>query len=84
MEQKDEGIPSTALREIAVLKELNHNGIVKLLDIIHGRDGQKLIMVFEYFNVDLRYHLDSKRVGLSLENTKDIMKQVLKALLHCH
>jgi serine/threonine protein kinase len=73
MEFKDEGLPSTALREIAVLKELNHGGIVKLLDILHGSDGQKLFMVFEYFNIDLRIYLDRKRVGLPLENVKDIM-----------
>ena len=73
MEHKDEGLPSTALREIAVLKELNHDGIVKLLDILHGRDGQKLFMVFEYFNIDLRIYMDRKRVALPLENVKDIM-----------
>jgi cyclin-dependent kinase len=39
MEHKDEGLPSTALREIGVLKELSHDGIVKLLDILHGLDG---------------------------------------------
>jgi serine/threonine protein kinase len=84
MEHKDEGLPSTALREIAVLKELNHEGIVKLIDILHGRDGQKLFMVFEYFNIDLRIYLDRKRIALPLENVKDIMSQVLQALLHCH
>ena len=40
MDHLDEGFPSTALREIAVLKELDdHNGIVKLLDVLHGDDG---------------------------------------------
>ena len=29
LEQKEEGIPSTAIREIALLKELNHPNIVK-------------------------------------------------------
>lgn len=73
MEHKDEGLPSTALREIAVLKELNHDGIVKLVDILHGKDGSKLFMVFEYFNIDLRIYMDRKRVALPLENVKDIM-----------
>jgi len=39
MEHKDEGLPTTSLREIAVLKELDHEGIVKLIDILHGKDG---------------------------------------------
>lgn len=29
LEQEDEGIPSTALREISILKELDHPSIVK-------------------------------------------------------
>jgi len=29
MEMEDEGLPSTAIREISILKELNHSNIVK-------------------------------------------------------
>lgn len=29
MEMEDEGIPATAIREISILKELNHPNIVK-------------------------------------------------------
>ena len=54
----DEGIPSTALREIALLRELDHNGIVKLLDVLHGADGKKLYLIIEFFNIDLKKHLD--------------------------
>ena len=31
LESEDEGIPSTAIREISLLKELNHPNIVKLI-----------------------------------------------------
>lgn len=30
-----EGVPSTAIREISLLKELNHPAIVKLMDVVH-------------------------------------------------
>ena len=47
----DDGIPSTAIREIAVLQELRDNDyIVNLKDIIHGPKRNKLFLVFEYFN----------------------------------
>lgn len=43
-----DGVPSTALREIALLKELDHDNIVRLLDVVYG--DHKLYMVFEYLN----------------------------------
>jgi serine/threonine protein kinase len=47
----DDGIPSTAIREIAVLQELRDNPyIVNLKDIVHGKDRNRLFLVFEYFN----------------------------------
>jgi len=29
LEQEEEGVPSTAIREVALLKELNHQNVVK-------------------------------------------------------
>jgi len=46
LESEDEGIPSTAIREIALLKELQHPNIVRIQDVIHT--NKKLILVFEF------------------------------------
>lgn len=46
LESEEEGIPSTAIREISILKELNHPNIVKLKEVIHS--NKKLLLVFEY------------------------------------
>lgn len=35
LETEDEGMPSTAMREIAILKELDHVNIVRLEDVIY-------------------------------------------------
>lgn len=35
LENEDEGMPSTAMREIAILKELDHPNIVRLEDVIY-------------------------------------------------
>lgn len=32
LEQEEEGVPSTAIREIALLKELNHQNVVRYLE----------------------------------------------------
>jgi len=82
IEYCNEGIPSTALREICLLKELDHPGVVKLLDIVHGEG--KLYLVFEYFNLDMKKYLDKMGKGLDVDQVKSIMWQVLKGLLHCH
>ena len=43
IEHCDEGVPSTALREISLLREIDHPGIIKLLDVVQGgHNGNKL------------------------------------------
>lgn len=49
-------MPSTAIREISLLKELDHPNVVQLLDVIHA--DQKLYLVFEYLDMDLKKHMD--------------------------
>ncbi len=51
------GIPSSALREIALLKQLRHKNIVQLLDVLHNE--KKLTLVFEYCDQDLKKYFDS-------------------------
>ena len=48
LESEDEGIPSTAIREIALLKELQHTNIVRLVNVLHT--DKKLTLVFEYLD----------------------------------
>ncbi|KAF7317657.1 Pkinase-domain-containing protein [Mycena kentingensis (nom. inval.)] len=57
LEAEDEGVPSTAIREISLLKELNNEYIVRLLDIIHS--GEKLYLVFEFLDLDLKRYIEN-------------------------
>lgn len=58
LEAEDEGVPSTAIREISLLKEMNNPNIVRLLNIVHA-DGHKLYLVFEYLDLDLKKYMES-------------------------
>ena len=57
LEQEEEGVPSTAIREISLLKELQHNNVVRLEDVVHSE--KRLYLVFEYLDLDLKKHMDS-------------------------
>jgi cyclin-dependent kinase len=79
LQAEEEGIPSTAIREISLLKELQHRNIVKLLDVIHT--SKKLTLVFEYVDQDLKKLIDSTSgEGLDKKTVK-VNKKILFCLV---
>lgn len=82
----EEGMPSTSLREISLMKELNHKNILVLLEVIHTKT--ELIVVFEYMECgDLKKHLNilkEKKRTFSKNNIKHIMYQLLCAVSFFH
>lgn len=60
-------MPSTAMREIAILKELDHINIVKLLDVIYVPSYKRLDLVFEYLEYDMKKFMKSLKQPLSHE-----------------
>ena len=82
LEAEDEGIPSTAIREISILKELQHPNIVRLHDVIHTE--KKLTLVFEFCDEDLKKHLDAESDGMSPESIQSNLYQLLAGVAFCH
>ena len=82
LDQADEGIPGTAIREIALLKELKHPNIVRLFDVEHT--DRKLTLVFEFLDLDLKKYLDASERGVELPELKSLLRQLLKGIAHCH
>ncbi|CAI7619246.1 hypothetical protein N7455_009767 [Penicillium solitum] len=62
LEAEDEGVPSTAIREISLLKEMQDPNIVQLLNIVHA-DGHKLYLVFEFLDLDLKKYMEALPVS---------------------
>ena len=60
MDTEEDGIPASSIREIAVLKSLQHPNIVELRDVIC--DGPRLSLIFEFMNLDLKRYLDRARI----------------------
>ncbi|CAO3649190.1 unnamed protein product [Mucor hiemalis] len=78
-----EGVPTTTIREVAILKEVDHDNIIKLIDMIQ-RD-ETIYLVFDFFEVDLRRYMDKvKRPGLTTGHVKSFMHQLLRGLHYCH
>ncbi|CZR67391.1 probable PHO85-cyclin-dependent protein kinase [Phialocephala subalpina] len=80
----EEGTPSTAIREISLMKELKHENIVSLHDVIHTEN--KLMLVFEYMDKDLKKYMDTQgdRGALPPAVIKSFMHQLLQGIDFCH
>jgi len=83
LESEDEGTPSTAVREISILKQLQHPNIVQLIEVIHTETS--LTLVFEYLDQDLKNYLDAcGEKGIDDYTIKSFLFQLLQGIAYCH
>ncbi|KAK9236133.1 kinase-like domain-containing protein [Lipomyces kononenkoae] len=85
LEAEDEGVPSTAIREISLLKEMRNENIVSLFNIVHA-DNHKLYLVFEFLDMDLKKYMEAipQNVGLGADMIKRFMSQLVQGTNYCH
>jgi len=84
LENEEEGVPSTAIREISLLKELQHPNIVFLEDVLMQEN--KLFLVFEYLSMDLKKYIDKFPSEQYIEKNlvKSYCYQLFQGILFCH
>ncbi|KAL4240861.1 Cell division protein kinase 1 [Mactra antiquata] len=84
LESEDEGVPSTAIREISLLKELEHPNVVCLQDVLMQEN--KLYLVFEFLSMDLKRYMDTIPNGKFMDKmlVKSYTYQIIQAILFCH
>eukprot|EP00344_Euplotes_crassus_P003019 CAMPEP_0197010946 /NCGR_PEP_ID=MMETSP1380-20130617/56489_1 /TAXON_ID=5936 /ORGANISM="Euplotes crassus, Strain CT5" /LENGTH=156 /DNA_ID=CAMNT_0042433247 /DNA_START=14 /DNA_END=481 /DNA_ORIENTATION=- len=75
------GIPSNAIREVTLLKELDHPNLLKVEEVIYARP--KLYLYMEYMENDLNKYLEENK-PLSNEKIQSIMRQILEGVKSMH
>ena len=82
LDADEEGVPCTAIREISLLKELRHDNIVRLIDVVHSE--RKLTLVFEYLEMDLKKFMDVNNHDLDAATVQHFLRQLLLGIDYCH
>lgn len=82
LEEEEDGVPATALREIAILRELKHPNIIELQHVFHT--DKSLYLAFEFCDSDLKQYM--KRIGnkLSAAAVQSYTWQLINGLTWCH
>lgn len=91
IESDKEGFPFTAMREIQILKRVNHENIIKLTEVVTSQ-GEKIkisdrgntYLIFEYCKYDLTGLLEVHRKLLPQSILKGFLKQLLAGVNYLH
>nr|XP_023691225.1 cyclin-dependent kinase 12 isoform X1 [Paramormyrops kingsleyae]XP_023691226.1 cyclin-dependent kinase 12 isoform X1 [Paramormyrops kingsleyae]XP_023691227.1 cyclin-dependent kinase 12 isoform X1 [Paramormyrops kingsleyae] len=92
LDNEKEGFPITAIREIKILRQLNHRSVVNMKEIVTDKqdaldfkkDKGAFYLVFEYMDHDLMGLLESGLVQFSHEHVRSFMRQLMEGLDYCH
>uniref|UniRef100_A0A8D2JCZ8 Cyclin dependent kinase 13 n=1 Tax=Varanus komodoensis TaxID=61221 RepID=A0A8D2JCZ8_VARKO len=92
LDNEKEGFPITAIREIKILRQLNHQSIINMKEIVTDKedaldfkkDKGAFYLVFEYMDHDLMGLLESGLVHFDESHIKSFMRQLMEGLDYCH
>lgn len=85
MEDERDGFPLASLREISLLKRLDHQNIVKVLDVVVGNSLDHVYMAMEYCEHDMASLMDNNpQHAWSTSDVKCLMTQLLQGIEYLH
>jgi len=78
---EDDGVPATAIREIALLKNCNHPNVIRLRHV--SATAHSLYLVFDCLDMDLRAYM--KRYGVLRDDLlRNAAYQCFRGVGYCH
>ncbi|GLC55296.1 hypothetical protein PLESTB_000969300 [Pleodorina starrii] len=80
----EHGLSDSTIREISTLRELCHDNIVRLKDIIATVNGHHVHLVLEFLDCDLRQYLDTNPQASEIGRIKSIVLQILRGIRYAH
>ena len=84
--EEELGIPTSALREVCMLKQLQHPNVIKLLDVVCENTASKrslpllIILVYEHCEQDLKHYCDA--VSASRKKLKPSVIRLLQKICY--
>lgn len=84
MEKEKEGFPITSLREISSLLKVKHENIVTVREIVVGSNMDKIYLVMDFVEHDLKSLMETMKKPFLLGEVKTLMLQLLRAVAHLH
>ncbi|OQR89734.1 hypothetical protein THRCLA_09607 [Thraustotheca clavata] len=82
--EKQDGFPITAIREIKLLKRLHQENCVQLKDVVVGRKRSSVFLVFEYCEHDLSALMTNVKRPFTESEYKRILVELLRAIQYLH
>ncbi|GFH08899.1 protein kinase domain-containing protein, partial [Haematococcus lacustris] len=77
-DEQEEGVPSSALREISLLLDLDHTNVVRLFEVFNDLRQHRLYLVFEFLDANpVAFRTDPRLV-------KYYTWQILQGLHYLH
>ncbi|XP_048345238.1 cyclin-dependent kinase 11B-like [Sphaerodactylus townsendi] len=84
MEKEKEGFPITSLREINTILKAQHPNIVTVREIVVGSNMDKIYIVMNYVEHDLKSLMETMKQPFLPGEVKTLMIQLLRGVEHLH
>lgn len=85
LNDENEGVPATTIREVSLLRALKHSTIVNLETVLYKQN--KMYLAMEYLDFDLRKYIDGVRKSnktIPDHVLRFFIQQIVTAVDYCH